>query len=94
VLTIQFEENGMPSFDGFTEELVQPRRRPVLKTKAAPVKPVPNDWRTLNREKKIDLDAVIGNQEERIEQARREQKLREQKLEEMKKQQRKSNIEL
>ncbi len=95
VLTIQFEENGMPSFGGFTEELAQPRQRPVLKTKNTPVKPpMPGDWRTLNSEKKIDLDAVIGNQEERIEEARREQKLREQKLEEMKKQQRKSNIEL
>jgi hypothetical protein len=94
VLTIQFEEGAGPVFDSVTEEQMLPRPRALPRVKSAAAKPMPNDWRMLNREKKIDLDAVIGNQEERVEQQREQQKQQQQKLDQFKAQQRKGSIEL
>ncbi len=94
VLTIQFDENAGPVFETSDEEAPQPRQHPVARTKAGQQKPVPGDWRLLNRDKKIDLDAVIGSQEERIEQQRQQQKQLQLKRDEQIKQQRKLNIEL
>jgi hypothetical protein len=93
VLTIQFEENGSPAFDTFTEGLIQPRPHPSIRTKSGLPKAAAGDWRMLNREKKIDLDAVIGAQEERVEEQRQQQKQL-QKSEQQKQQKRKLNIEL
>ncbi|HLP15621.1 MAG TPA: hypothetical protein VK470_05150 [Bacteroidota bacterium] len=90
VLTIQFEENQGFAPAPFDEEIVQPRVH-VQGCAAKNQKALPNDWRSLNRDKQIDLDAVIGAQQERQEQMEEQrQKQHEQQL----KQKRKANIEL
>jgi hypothetical protein len=87
VLTIQFEENGGLPPEPMDQQLVQPRLHvsghPQKSQKAGP-----NDWRSLNREKRIDLDAVIGAQQERQEQ------LEQQRQQQHEQQRRKKNIEL
>ncbi|MGE5316000.1 MAG: anti-sigma factor family protein [Acidobacteriota bacterium] len=84
VLTIQFEENGgfMPG-QRMDEELVQPRPRTSTKAQRTQ-KLMPGDWRMMNREKRIDLDAVIGAQQERQQQLE-EQRLRQQQRQEKRK---------
>jgi hypothetical protein len=95
VLTIQFDESAGPISESMFGEAVQPRPHAPVRVRGGTQKSLPNDWRTLNRDKQIDLDAVIGAQEERVEEQRQQQKLQQQKLDELKKQQhRKQNIEL